>query len=321
MALVDSRKRVVAVSYGDAISGTPAADCIHNTSTGVRVAPKTASGSFKCLNGGMGAKVTWRNVDDTTAEVTAECYVEANDTTGAALETLPDWSEMYEICGMTETVDVGTPGQETVTYTPSGTQPSDASQLAVWVDGTKRVLTGIIGDLTISGTVGEPIKQSAKVMGYTTVTSTTEANPAGTCVTSAALIILKSTDTFTIGGTAYKMQSFTFNQGNQVEKYYAINTKEYELNDFDSTLEVTFLKENETLYTTYEAGTSVAVVLQAGSADGKAINITAAQAVIEDAPTEGSDKDKETVTVKFSLLPSTATAYDNYAIKYGYLAI
>lgn len=320
MALLDSRKRVVAASYGDAISGTPAVDTIHNTSTGTSAEPTPATGDFKCLNGGLGSKVTWRNTDDTTTEIVAECYLEANDTTGLALETLPDWSEVYEICGLTETVDTTTPGAEFIDYTPSGSQPSDLSEAAVWVDGLKRVATGVVGTLSIEGTVGEPVKQTANIMGFTTITSVVEANPAGTCVASDGLIILKSTDTFTIGGTARKLQSFKFTQGNDNQKFYAVDTKQYEVADFDSLLEVTFLKENETDYATFAAGTSVAVIIQAGSADGSAFKFTAAQAVIQDIA-GGSNQDKEILTLTFSLQPSTGTAYDQYALRYGYLAI
>lgn len=320
MALLDTRKRVVAISYGDAISGTPADDAIHNTSTGARANPTTATGSFKCLNGGLGAKTTWRNTDDVTAEVAIECYVEGNDTTGLALETLPDWSEVYEVCGMLETVDTSTSGEETVTYSPMPTQPSGDSQAAVWADGYKRVVTGIVGNYEMRGTVGEPIQQTATIMGFTSIQSTAQANPAGGCVDPEGLIVLKSTDTFTIDGDPYKIRSFAFNSGNQIEKYYAINKKSYERNDFDATLEVTFLKEEEGIYATFEAGSKVPVNLVAGGADGKAVRVYAAQAEISNI-SEGEYQNKETITLTFSLQPSSGTAYDNYAIIFGFLGL
>lgn len=312
--MLDSRKRVIALNYGAAVTS---ADTIHNTSTGTRIDPTIANGDFKCLNGGIGAKVTWQNTDDITAEVALESYVEANDTTGAALETAPDWADVYKTCGLAETVDTSTVGQEFITYTPSGTQPSSLSECAVWVDGRRRDLSGIVANLVIDGTVGEPIKQTANVMGFTSLNSTPEANPAGTCTASDALIVMKSTDTFTIDGVSKKMQSFKFDLGNQNEKFYALSTKEYERQDFDATIEATFYNDDDAIYASI--GDTVPVSLKAGATAGKLISIVAAQAVITDIKS-GSDKDKETLTVTLSLQPSNGTAYDHFAITQGYVA-
>lgn len=309
MAILDSRRVVVAAKYGATATGS---DAVAISNEDVRLSPNVQTGSFKCLNGKLGNKTTWKNTDNVSAEgANIECYLTGNDSTGAALDTLPDWDEMYKICGLDATVVADT----SVTYAPSQTQPSDASTVVVWRDGLKRTLSGVVGTLSINGTVGEPIKQSVSVSGFTTLTSTADANPTASCVDDSLLLVLKSIDTITIGGTAYKGSSFSLTQGNDIQKLYAIGTKDFERVDFDSSLEITYYKENEAIYTTFANGTQVAVSITAGQVDGKAVKITAAQAIVESI-TEGSNQSKETVTVKFNL-QGDATGINQFNIKFG----
>lgn len=309
MALQDSKKVVVAVKYGGTATGT---DAIAISNEEVRLSPEVATGSFKCLNGMIGNKTVWKNTDDTTVNGAAiECYLTGNDATGTALATLPDWDDVYRVCGLEATVVANT----RVTYTPSQSQPSDASTVVVWRDGNKRVLTGAVGSLTISGTIGEPILQSAAMSGFTTITSTPEANPTASCINNALLLVLKSTDTMTFTGTAYKGQNFTLTQGNEIQKQYFIGLKDFERTDFDSSLEITYLKENENIYTDFENGTNHSVVIKAGSVDGKAVKITAGQAQVETL-TETSINGKEAVTVRFSLR-GDANGINQFSIAFG----
>lgn len=308
MALLDSRKIVVAAKYGGSATSS---DTVTISNEDVRLAPEVATGSFKCMGGKIGNETTWRNTDDTTVNgAVIECYLIGNDATGSALDTPPSWSNLYKICGLTETV-----GLDTVTYTPSQSQPSDSSTVAIWRDGYKRVATGVVGTLTISGNIGEPILQQAAISGFTTITSTTESNPSAVCIDESLLIVLKSIDTLTVAGTSYKAQSFTLTQGNEIQKLYAIGTKDFDRTDFKSTLQVTYLKENETIYTTFSNGTEVEVVILAGSVDGKAVKITASQAVVETIA-ESSVNNKEAVTVTFNL-KGDGTGVNQWSMVYG----
>ncbi len=316
MALKDSKKVVVAVKYGAPVAGI---DAVSVSNEDVRLSPEVASGSFKDLNGKLGNKVAWRNMDDVAVSgAQVDGYLTGNNAgVSADNDTPPAWSEFYKLCGLTETIDSGI-GSESVTYTPAQTQPSDASQVAIWRDGAKRVLTSALGTLTINGKAGEPLTQSVALSGFTNLESTVEANPAGTPLDESLLLILKSTDTLTVTGTAYKGESFTFTQGNDIQKLYAIGTKDYERVDFDSMLEITYLKENETIYTDFANGTSHTVVIQAGSVDGKAVKLTAGQATVEEI-SESSINGKEAVTVKFNL-KGDATGENQFLIKYGTMA-
>ena len=308
MALFDSRKVIVAAKFGATATGT---DSISISNEDVRLAPEVGTGSFKCINGVLGNKTAWRNTDDTSVNGAAiESYLTGNDATGTALATLPDWDEVYQICALTKTV-----GLDTVAYTPSQTQPSNASTVSIWRDGRKRTLTGAIGSLTITGTVGEPVSQSVAVSGFTTITSTAEANPTAACIDDELLLVLKSIDTFAIGASNYKAQSFTLTQGNDNQKLYFMGLKDYERVDFDAMLEVTYLKENEDIYTVFANGTESSVVITIGAVDGKAVKISCPYAIVETI-TETSIQMKEAVTVTFNLT-GDATGINQWTLSYG----
>lgn len=312
MGLYDSKKVVVAIKYGATATGT---DAVSVTNEDVRVKPTSGTGNFKELNGKLGNKTTWMNTDDTTGEITVESFLLGNDGTGSALATPPVWKEIYKTCGLAETIDAGL----SVAYTPSQSQPSDLSSVAIWRDGLKRVLTGAVGSLTITGNIGEPIKQSAVINGFTTIASTAEANPAATSIDETLLLVLKSIDTVTVNGGAIKAQSFTLTQANDNQKQYFIGLKDYDRVDFDSTLEVTYLKENEDVYTAFAAGETVPVIIKAGAVNGKKVQITCGQAVVDGTPTETSINGKEAFTVKYSL-QGDATGENQFEIMYGTIA-
>lgn len=311
----DTNKVVLAVKYGGAVAG---ANAVAVTNEDVRLAPVPTSGSFKELNGKIGNKIVWKNDDDTVVEgANADGFLLGNDATGTALDTPPYWTEIYKLCGLTETIDSGV-GTESVTYTPSQTQPSDASEVAIWRDGAKRVLSGAIGSVTITGKVGEPITQSVSLYGFTTLASATEANPTAPATDKSLLIVHKSTDTITFTGTPYKGVDFTLTQGNDIQKLYALGVKTFDLSDFESSLEVTYLKDNDNIYTDFANGTVHSVVITAGSANGKKIQITAGQAEVESV-TESSVNGKEAIKVKF-MLNGDANGENQYSMKFGTIA-
>jgi hypothetical protein len=300
MAILDSKKITVAAKYGAVAANT---NVVPVSSEEVRLSPIVSSGSYKSLGGGkLGNSNTWTNSDNTTvegAEITG--FVLGNDATAAALATLPKWDELYKICALSSTVVAS----KSVTYAPLQTAVSTASSIKVWRDGFRRDLTSAIGTLTINGTVGEPLMQTASVYGFTNITSTAEANPAAAVADGALILVLKSIDTLTIKGTAYKAKSFVLTQGNDIQKFYAIGLKTYERTDFASTLQITYFKENETIYTDFAANTKVEVLIKAGSVAGKVFKLTCSNAQVQGIE-EGSEQGKETITVTFNLQGDTA---------------
>lgn len=313
MALKNSKNVVVAVKYGGTVAGT---DAVSIRNEDVRLNPEVASGSFKEVNGKLGNKIVWKNTDDTVVNgATVEGYLLGNNSGASTLNnTPPAFSELYKICGLTETVNSGV-GTESVTYTPSQIALSDLSEVAVWRDGSKRVLSGAIGTLNITAKVGEPLMQSVDLSGFTTLESVAEANPTAPSTDESLIIILKSTDTMTVGGTTYKGQDFKLTQGNDIQKLYAIGTKDFERVDFESSIEITYLKENETIYTDFANGTVHEIIVRAGSVNGKSVKITATQATVESI-SESSINGKEAVTVKFNLF-GDANGENQYKMLFG----
>lgn len=310
MALLDSKKRIVAVKYNGTVSGT---DAIDVSNEDVRISFELQNGEYKRLNGVKGSKDTWQNDDNVTGTLSLECMLRGNDSTGLALDTPPQWSPVFKLCSLTETI-----GVDDVTYKPNQTQPLD-SQAAVWVDGKKRVLSKALGSLTISGTKGEPAKMSASLTGYTTVTETTEANPTANDDLNS-LLIVKSIDSLTVAGQAMKVDAFTFTQNATNEYLYGINIKDNDNTDFDATLELVFYKDTAYTYDVYSqliAGTSVAVAIQIGSVDGKAVKFAAPRAIVQGSPSESTINGKEAVTVTYSLQSLDGTGTDNFLLTFG----
>lgn len=312
MALKDSSKLAVGVKYGGSVTSSNLVDVDSET----RISFDTPTETVKKLNGKMGNSETIVNIEGTTGSVTISNTVRANDDTGLALDTLPECSDMYKACGLTETVDTATVGQETIIYTPSQSQPSD-SEVAVWTDGSKRVLVGAVGDLSISGTIGERLKQSFAFSGFTTPSTTTEVQPSGEVGTTSP-IVFKLIDTVTFTGVSYKAQSFEFKTSNSLSKIYAISTKQYDRTDFDATIDVTYFKENEDILTDFANGTKHSVNIKAGSVNGKSISLTAGQALVKNI-SEGTTEGKETITVTFSL-QGDINGENQFALQYGYFA-
>lgn len=311
--MFDSNVVGVAVKYNGTVSG---ADAVAVINEDARFSPVVATGEVTCLNGKMGNKTVWKNTDDTTIEgATLQAYLIGNDATGTALDTLPDWAQVYKVCGLTETVDTATPGEETVTYVPSQDQVP-ASEAAIWRDGLKRVATGVMGTLEIAANIGEPITQTATLAGFTNITSTPESNPAASCANEELLLFMKSATTLTLTGTSYAGTSFTLTQGNDLQKIYAVGKKSYEKQNFDSTIAITYYKENEDIYTDFENGTSHQIEFKAGTVSGKQCTIKADNAKVQSIE-EGSNNGKETVTVTFSL-QGDVTGENQFSIQFGY---
>lgn len=294
--MFDSKKVVVAAKYGANATNT---NVIAISNDDVRLQPTIAKGDFKCMAGKIGNKTTWLNDDDVTVEGTSlESYLVGNSIDIATLTKPPEWNEIYKICCLKAVEDTTA---KTLTYTPMQEKPSKGSQVVVWRDGLKRVVENTVGTLEIDGQIGEPIKQIANISGFTMIESTAEENPNGSCIDNSLLLVLKSTDTMTFNGTSYKGQSFKLTQNNEVIKILAMgNVKNYERVDFDSTLEITYFKENEAIYTDFKNGTSHSIEIKAGSTDGKAVKIVAPNAQVQDLQ-ESSIEGKEAVTVTFNL--------------------
>ncbi len=110
---------------------------------------------------------------------------------------------LLQCCGLDESTKV---------YTPCSVHATlETCTIMVFMDGTKKVLRGCMGNFTIEGEAGKQIFLNFEFMGVW-VAPTDAALP--TFAPSAELPLMLESATFTLGGESIKFNTFTFNAGN-----------------------------------------------------------------------------------------------------------
>ncbi len=231
----------------------------------VFINPKVAGGEYEDIgNGDLGNKKSFTDPNN----VTAEFEIPVIGRGGGAAGTAPKFSELLKACGLSETITAATK----VEYKPGGSLTT--SQCKVYTDGYVRSITGILCDLTISGKVGDLTRFKFSPKGYTTATSTAEANPVVTLDTANAPVVSNAT-VFTIGGGTVNISEFEFMLGNSIQSLYAIDKKEYYLENFDASIRIKAIKTkgNETHWDDLLAGNVKKIVITVGTTAGQIIQI------------------------------------------------
>lgn len=303
MAVQQTLKNTILAKVGS----LPTATEVITTNGLVFVNPKVKSGDYSDVgNGAMGAKKTFIDPNYINAEFDIPVQIKKTSALGVA----PKLSNLLKLVGLAETVTASTK----VEYKPGGTA-SGTGQIKAYVDGYVRTITGIAGNLKISGKVGEPLSATFSVKGFlASATATAEANPVVTLDTLAAPIVSK-VSVLTSGGTTLNADSFDFDLGNQIGETYAIGVSEYYLQDFDPTLSVTAVKTigtDEATWTDFVAGTVRAIIIQIG-AEGSMIEISVPFAMLKDV-SEADDSGKVKLSRTFRAQASAGN--DNFVITY-----
>ena len=127
-----------------------------------------------------------------------------------------------------------------VTYTQDSNAVSEL-ELKLFKQDITRTVTGGISNMTLTGTVGEPLKVSFSVSGYTDMLPGEEVIPASNETIDDIFIINKITG-INIDGQPINMTNFTFNLNVAVQDTYATGVSQYDMVDFDPSLEITALK-------------------------------------------------------------------------------
>lgn len=140
--------------------------------------------------------------------------VELKGTEGAyASDNLPDVSTFIRACGFAETLDVTTPGSETITYLPAST---GIPSLTIWLyeDGMVRKLYGCRGTVSFSGKIGEPVFADFKFTGVYGGTATAAMiTPTFADVTPPTLLGAN----LAIDAYAAICESFSIDMGNEIQ--------------------------------------------------------------------------------------------------------
>ncbi len=289
------------------VGGVPTATEVITTNGLVFVNPKIKSGDYSDMgNGMMGGKKTFIDPNYINAEFNIPVQIKK----ASALGVAPKLSNLFKLVGLAETVTASTK----VEYKPGGTG-SGTGQIKAYVDGYVRTITGMAGNLKMSGKVGEPLSATFSVKGFlASATATAEENPVVTLDTGMAPIVSK-VSVLTSGGTTLNADSFDFDLGNQTGETYAIGLSEYYLQDFDPTLSVTAVKTigtDEAAWTDFTSGTVRAIIIQVGVA-GSMVELSVPFAMLKDV-SEADDSGKVKLSRTFRAQASVGN--DNFIIAY-----
>ena len=293
-------------------AGVPAATDNITTSSDVLALPTAKTIEYKNIgNGAIGNNKTETVTDLTTTDFTAEVIAR----TGGALGTVPHYAELLKSCGLSETInlDATTALPTDVTYAPATTFVSGTAQ--AYLDGSYRDITGIVGDITFGGKVGELAKFSFAMKGFTSLGELVGANPTVTVDINKNLKV-ENASVITVGGTAIPLTSFEFKTGNVINETNAVGQNEYYISDIKPTIKVTAVKTKGVAahWDDLNANTIKTVVVTLGTVAGDKITLTAPYCN----PTNASENDDSGKIIYDETFECQSSAgYDNFSIVYA----
>ncbi|MDE1917669.1 MAG: hypothetical protein KGJ57_18180 [Sphingomonadales bacterium] len=187
--------------------------------------------------------------------------------------TAPAWSPLIRACGVAEVVTAGSK----VEYTPITTGQESAS-IYFDVDGTKHVMLGARGNLTVKVDAnGIPVATFTFTSLFTIPTEAARPTPDYSKWQAPQAASSTNTPLFSIGGTPFPLRSFEFDLANDVQPRMLIGSESVLITGRDdAALKV---QVEATPLTTYDPftvakdGEEQAVVLQHGTVVGRKVQI------------------------------------------------
>jgi len=304
MARQLSNKQLLLAKYG----GTPTAGDVVTLGDYAFVNPTPASIDYKDVGlGVLGSQKSVINDDLTTVDISATANLRGNG--GGA--TAPKIGEMLKICGLEEIIDTA---NDNVTYQPADVFPNTGTLIS-YLDGTKRTIEGVVGNLKIDFTVGEIAKATFELKGFTDLEPTLEANPAVTLDTNG-LFIVKSVSAVTIAGNTIPLKSGSLDFGMDIQQIYAIGNKEYATMDYAPTFTIEQIKErgNESHWADIKMGALKEVQVQLTNADGNTFTFIASNTKLKEV---GEKDDSGIVGVSRTYRLERSDTEPNYKLIYA----
>ena len=277
------------------------------TSADVLVLPTVKSVEYKDIgNGATGNNKTQTIPDLTTADFTAEVVAR----TAGDGDHAPSYGELLKACGLDEVIDTDA---HTVTYTPA--KNFVIGNARAYLDGSYRDVTGIVGDITFGGKVGELAKFSFAMKGFTTLNEISGANPAVT-VDSNLNLKVENASVITVGGDAIPLTSFELKTGNVTNEINAVGQNEFYVSDIKPTINVKAVKTKGAApyWNDLKSNTIKEVVVTLGTTDGNKITLTASYCN-PTTVTESDDSGKIAYDETFEC--QSSAGYDNFSIVYS----
>lgn len=229
-----------------------------------------------------------------------------------AAGTAPFWGPLARACALSETIVAAT----TVTYAPVS---AGQEAVTLWwnLDGTKHVLLGCRGNMTISLESQKiPLLKFAFVGLLGTVADA--ALPAVTLPAPPKPLVPSKTNTpvFTLHGYAAVMETTSLDLGNKVEPRLLVGSETIEMTDRTSTGSTT-LQADQVANIDWQGKASSrargALAITHGTTAGNIIQI-AAPAVEIGKPSFGSSNNILNTTLPLALCPSSSSGNDEISI-------
>ena len=288
-------------------AGVPADTDNITTSSDVLVLPTAKTIEYKNIgNGATGNNKTQTIPELTTTDFTAEVIARTSGSGDAA----PHYGELLKACGLDEVIDTT---NHNVTYTPATSFVQGTAK--VYLDGSYRDVTGIVGDITFGGKVGELAKFSFAMKGFTTLGETAGANPTVTVDANENLKV-ENASIITVGGASIPLTSFEFKTGNEINETNAVGQNEFYVADIKPTINVKAVKTKGVAdhWADLNANTIKTVVVTLGTVAGNKITLTAPYCN----PTNVSESDDSGKIVYDETFECQSNAgYDNFSIVYA----
>lgn len=306
MALIDTNKNCVLFGYG----ATPDANDVVNIEDFVNIAPDIKTEEYEEKDGQLGNKKSYQDPQHTTCALPIKAKLRGNDKTGTSPDALPAISGLLKASGLTETVTAGV----SVEYTVNHGEISP-SQAIVYLDGKKRVATGIVNNFKLSGTVGTCAVVEFEGSGYTSVTDTAEANPT-VALDQEALMLVNKVSAVTVGGTAFNLESFSFDLGNVIKDIYAVGIGKFERTNFDTKIDLTGYKDSgDTSWQDMENETLKEIIIVLGAGAGKTVTLTveSAQPLT---PSESDNDGKLSITKSYRCVKNDVSG-EHFKLKWS----
>ena len=324
MAFMNPKKSVIFLKSGVALP-VPPANFIEVTEEFV-VNPTPTTEEYNRISGKLGSTDSYADTCHVVFNQSVSHKMRSSNSAADALDTVPEYGELLKICGFDETIETGTPSEETVIYTNSQT-PVNGSALA-YVDGKKFAMTdSIVGDATFNFEVGKPAMLDATLQGFLDDAGVpTDEVPASTTLSEEPRLIVSCGDIITAGGSAISADKITIAMGADVQELYALGLKEFNINDYVIKLTADFYVDSadySDAITKLNAETAEAIVIKLGTnqtgalINGKSIEITAS---VAKASTFTDSTDKSRVKRSFTWLLRPDGSNVNLSIKHGFFA-
>lgn len=297
-------KTVVLFKY----NATPTNGNAVTTSNVPFVKPSIKSKTYKDVGTGkLGNQKTYIDEHQTDTSFDLEILLRGNDKTGVAPITAPKIAELLKASGLIETL-----GADNISYKPNHNYV-EPSTCCVFQDDTKRIITGVMCDMKISGTVGEAAKATFTVQGFTVPAPIIEVNPTVTLDDNSLMIVSKVT-AITLDGDILNITSFELSLNNEIKLDYATNMGEFVRKDFAPKMKLTGvkIKGDETAWSDLTSDEIREIEIVLGSGIGKTLTIVASQAKTSDM--EENDDDGTVAFTRTFDLQGDSTGQNQFEI-------